>query len=116
MGPLHVEGFLRLPSAGAIRRRRRGAAGLADLDEAGRVGQTEANIELMQVEGDIRVVIRVDDGDRLARAVEPELIDTVRVPDLKGRVAGWGRGADRGRGPDGRRDRVPGRSAIEALG
>ena len=54
MGPFHVEGFFPRPTC-RVRRRVAGAAVLIELLEAGRIGQAELQIELVQVAvGEIR--------------------------------------------------------------
>ena len=104
------------------------AAVLADLAEAGRVGKAELRVELVQVAGvktgigavqKIRSVVRVDNGDGLARAValdaaRGDQIDPVGCPDLS-----WGqprRGRRAQRRHTGRVERSGGSGTLQCLG
>src|SRR5205085_3535935 len=58
---------------------------------ASRAGQTERGVENVQVLEDVGVIVSVDDGDGLTRAValhaaESNLIKPISLPDLSGRV------------------------------
>ena len=60
--------------------------------EAGRVGEAELLVEHFQVADDVRVVVSVDDRDRLPaavarRAAETDPVEPVGVADLRRRVA-----------------------------
>src|SRR5207249_700002 len=91
VGPLDVQGDLQGPAG--VRGRVGSPARLVDLGED-RVGQAEGLVEVVQVAGDVRVVIGVHDGDRLALAVgddgpdggvDANVIHAIRVADLSRR-------------------------------
>ena len=77
------------------------SARLVDLGEAGWIGKAELSIETAEVAvgkagiravHEARVVIRIDDGDRLPAAVardraEPDIVDAVSRHDIAGGVA-----------------------------
>ena len=97
VGPLHVQRDFRGPAR--VRRGQvRGAARLAHLREY-RIGQAERLIELVQVAGDVGIVVGIDDGDGRAAAVaghrpvvEGDVVEAVGRADLRRRIA---RGARR---------------------
>ena len=66
--PLHVERLLELPTARRIAGRITRPAGLVDPRDR-RGGQPELGVECVQIGLDVRVVVGIDDGDRLAVAV-----------------------------------------------
>src|SRR5262249_32017061 len=68
----------------------------------GRIGEAELQVELVQVVSDVGIIIRIDDRDRGATSVaghraviEANLIETVSMPNLGGRVAARARIAER---------------------
>ncbi len=97
VGPLDVERLLELPSARRVGPRQGGAGALADPRD-GDDGQIELGVERVQVGLDVRIVVGVDDRDRLARAValdraEAHRAEAVRAGDLGRRVGPRGRGS-----------------------
>ena len=88
--PLHVERLLELPTARRIAGRITRPAGLVDPRDR-RGGQPELGIERVQIGLDVRVVVGIDDGDRLAAAIardatEGNIIKSICYLDLCRRV------------------------------
>ena len=90
MGPLHVEGRLYVPvvrarwavrvGAGQV-----GASILGHDPEAGRGGDAELLVEMLEIIGDPRIPISIHDGDRLAAPIALDRVEAIGVPDLLGR-------------------------------
>ena len=92
MGPLHIQGDFTGPPA--VRRGQGATAALIEDAEAGRCIEAELAVEHRQVIHDVRVVVGVDDGDGLTRAVgrhapagKTDLIEPVGMANLSGGVA-----------------------------
>ena len=90
MGPFDVERVFQRPAL--VGGRPFAVDRLFDLGEFWRSRQAELLVEGGQVAGDVRIVVRVDDGDRLSRAVaddvaELDVVEAVGGRDLGGRVA-----------------------------
>ena len=103
MRPLHVERLLELPTARRIAGRITRPAGLVDTADR-RGGQPELGVERVQVGLDVRVVVGIDDGDRLAAAVardaiESDVVKSICLLDLRRRVRPGGRAAAAAKGP-----------------
>ena len=73
--PLHVERLLELPTARRIAGRITRPAGLVDPRDR-RGGQPELGIERVQIGLDVRVVVGIDDGDRLAAARAGDAVES----------------------------------------
>ena len=60
-----------------------------------RIGQLKPQVELVQVVGNLRIIVGIDDGDGRARAVtddrpvvERDIVEAVGLTNLRRRVAG----------------------------
>jgi hypothetical protein len=82
MRPFHIQGRLHRP----VRIDRRRAFGF-DLGEDGIV-EVESLVELAEVYGDARIVERLDDGDRLPRAVAGNGVELSAGVKMEGRSRG----------------------------
>ena len=101
MCPFHVQCNFRNP--GRIWRGVIGAAVLVDFGER-RVGQTQLQVELLQVIRDIGIIVRIHDGNRRSTAipghrpaVQGDAVNPIRMFNLGWQIAGR---AGRGMGGD----------------